>query len=96
MYGIPNAVFDGYENVPGYSEGITLGFYTQVVQLHLQEPSPLSIDAIYFWEASQLGSLFVHIEVEDTLHTTDNEVHITLCEDDVAGYPNIARKKLAG
>ena len=69
--------------------------YDPVVAAHLAIPSPLTLDAYYRWESATAGTLFVDIGVDDTVVTTNNVVHFVVCEDGLAGYPNMVRTILS-
>jgi hypothetical protein len=94
--GIPWVIFDGYEEVVGGTSGGSMfPTYDPIVVTHLADDSPISLDAFYRWETDTAGTLFVNIDVDDAIVTTDNFVHFVVCEEGLAGYPNMARGMLA-
>jgi hypothetical protein len=84
---VPDARFDGYDRgVPSQ--------YASTAEAHLEDPSPLSIEAHFVQSDDTTGTLFVHIDVTDTITTTNNLVHFVICEDGVDQMPNLARLML--
>jgi hypothetical protein len=93
--GIPDAYFDGYTQVLGGGGSSMFGSYSNVVNAHLGDPSPLAITSIYRWETATSGTLFVHVDVTDNVTTTSNYTHFMIVEQNaLAGYPNVARATL--
>ena len=83
---IPYTLYDGYEWV------IPLQHYlVPALESHLADPSPLSMEARFRLKDDRAGTLFVHIDVTDTLTTTDNVVHFLVCEDGPGKNPNLVR-----
>lgn len=69
--------------------------YDPIVQAHLAYASPISLDTFYRWETATAGTLFVNIDVDETVVATGNYVHFVICEEGLVGYPNMARAMLA-
>lgn len=69
--------------------------FSPIISNHLTDDSPLLMDAVYRWQSSTAGTLFVHIEVDQAVTTTNNLVHFVLCEDGEGDIPNLARAVLA-
>ncbi|MBD3349045.1 MAG: T9SS type A sorting domain-containing protein [Candidatus Eisenbacteria bacterium] len=92
--GIPHAFFDGYDDVLGGGGSTMFPTYSPIIASHLGDPSPLSMDAVYRWQSATSGTLFVSIDVDQSVPTSDNHVHFVLCEDGEGGNPNLARAVL--
>ncbi len=69
--------------------------FSPIIAGHLADPSPISLEAVYRWHDAASGTLFVHIDVDQTVTTTSNTVHFVLCEDGKGNLPNLARAVLA-
>ena len=87
MWYIPDALFDGYDRR-------FVSQYVPALEAHLSDPSPLAMEAVFRQESDSAGTLFVHVDVADTIRTTDNVVHFVICEDGVGRCPNLARSML--
>lgn len=94
--GIPHTFFDGYDDVlGGIGSGSMFSTFSPIIADHLTDASPLLVDAVYRWQSATSGTLFVHIEVDQAVTTTNNMVHFVLCEDGEGDLPNLARAVLA-
>lgn len=97
--GIPNAWFDGEDNVYGGSTAPTMfPTYNPIVAANIAEGSPILVKPVAKFTSATAGTLFVDIDVMDPVTTTNNKVHFVIVEEGIETYgatPGMARAMLA-
>lgn len=86
-WSIPHAFFDGQ-----HSSGT--GEYVPAVTARMADTSPISIGAYLIAPEERRGTLYTHIEITDTLATTDNMVCFAVCEGGKLGGGFVLRNLL--
>jgi hypothetical protein len=96
---VPDAWFDGVDNsYGGYSSGSMFPVYNPIVAGNIAEGSPLSMTARFVMATATAGTLFVHVDVDAAVTTTNNYAHFVVVEEGITTYgitPGLARDVLA-
>jgi hypothetical protein len=97
--GVPDAWFDGVdESIGGYPGGVSMfPAYNPIVAGNIAEGSPLTITAFFRLATATAGTLFVHVDVEEAVTTTNNIAHFVIVEEGLTTYgitPGLARDML--
>jgi hypothetical protein len=92
--GTPSAMFDGsLPVIGGQSGGSMFPTYDPLVQSRQALPSPLIIDAAHVIGGGQI-TLTAHIQVDQTVSTSDNRVQFIVAEDGLHGQHNMGLRML--